>query len=298
MASAANALQSPQSTRVRARNGLLLLLSLLPSARGENETSRLGRLTPRRGKHRRPALPRWAEDTTMMLLGARRSSWKPRRHMLPCNASRFTDHPRVSALIQTFGDGANARQLAQRLRLIPDVEIIVNDDSRQDHPEWLRWLRGANDVVISSANVHEIRAYHRMARMARGEYLLFLQGDHCLPAAGSTWIRQALQLFEQFPALGLLGGQLGFDQVPSRKIAERISWGTGPSAPIPSAAAEGVPFMFVAGVNIGPLLARREAFLRVGGFDESYSCPGAPLMSYNHESGILGSSISRLWFGR
>jgi len=29
-----------------------------------------------------------------------------------------------------------------------------------------------------------------------------------------------------------------------------------------------VPFMFVAGVNIGPLLVRRAAYLQAGGFDE------------------------------
>jgi len=32
-----------------------------------------------------------------------------------------------------------------------------------------------------------------------------------------------------------------------------------------------VPFMFVAGVNIGPLLVRRAAYLQAGGFDEAFS---------------------------
>ena len=196
--------------------------------------------------------------------------------------------------MQAFGDAAdNARQLAERLHALPNVEVIVNDDSGRDHGEWLRWLRGANDAVLSSANVHEIRAYHRMARMARGEYLLLLQGDHCLPALGASfnaqdgaWLEEGLALFERFPRLGLLGGQMGFDQVPTRKIAEKISWGVPPCQPIPTmtkaATRDGgggggsLPFMFVAGVNIGPLLARREAFLRVGAFDEAYSCAGEP----------------------
>ena len=222
------------------------------------------------------------------LLHPRHSLWQPHRAP-PCNTTQFVDVPDVSALIQAFGDGANARQLATRLHTLPHVEIIVNDDSGSDHAEWLRWLTGQNDVVMTSHNVHEIRAYNRMARMARGKYLLLLQADHCLPTHGSAWLQDALNLFEQFPRLGLVGGQMGFNQIPTKKVAEAISWGVAPCKPIPTeiispggvggkteTGDKGTPFMFVAGVNIGPLLTRREAFLRVGGFDEAFSCPGEP----------------------
>ena len=215
-------------------------------------------------------------------LHPRRSTWQPRKGGRPCN-STHDDRPRLSVLVQSFADGANARQLAARLHALPGgVEVIVNDDSGRDHGEWLRWLRGANDAVLSLPNVHEIRAYNRMARMARGDFLLLLQGDHCLPVS-STWLTRGLKLFERFPRLGLLGGQMGFDQVPTRKIAEDISWGTSPCKPIsmriPGEGDDGVagePFMFVAGVNIGPMLFRREAYLKAGGFDEAFSCPGEP----------------------
>ena len=74
---------------------------------------------------------------------------------------------------------------------------------------------------------------------------------------------------------------MGFDEVPLARIAEDVSWGVAPCKPIErrvpaGGAAAGTPFSFVAGVNIGPLLARREAFLRVGGFDEAFSCAGQP----------------------
>jgi len=58
-------------------------------------------------------------------LWPRRSVWK----RLPCNES----YPLVSAIVQAFGDGGNARQLAQRLHAFPSLEVIVNDDSRRDH---------------------------------------------------------------------------------------------------------------------------------------------------------------------
>ena len=103
--------------------------------------------------------------------------------------------------------------------------------------------------------------------------------------------------------------------MPTRRVAENISWGAEPCHPIPlllpprAAASSGggggggasgggadgagaaigaeeageeagaemggemgeVPFMFVAGVNIGPLLVRRAAYLQAGGFDEAFS---------------------------
>ena len=219
------------------------------------------------------------QELLNLLLYPRRSTWTPKR-ALPCNESGHSDRPLISAIVQSFGDGRNARQLATRLERLPRVEVLVNDDSRRDHAEWLRWLRGPNSFVLSSPNVHEIRAYDRLARLARGDYLLLLQGDFCLPR-GPRWLEQGLALFERFPKLGLVGGMMGFDEVPLARIAEDVSWGVAPCKPIErrvpaGGAAAGTPFSFVAGVNIGPLLARREAFLRVGGFDEAFSCAGQP----------------------
>jgi len=164
------------------------------------------------------------------------------------------------------------------------TQVLVNDDSRSEAAAWLAVLTGPNDFLVSSPNVHEIRAYNRLARMARGEYLLLLQGDHCLPQ-GREWLQTGLGLFATFPRLALLGGQMGFDEVPLRKRAERVSWGVPPCRPIPTRVprngmahrdAVGAGFMFVAGVNIGPLLVRRSAFLLAGGFDEGFSCAGEP----------------------
>ena len=263
------------------RSGLALVLLLAaPSLQSDEQ-----RAVRRHQRRRRHAIA--DVEGRSALLQPRRSAWQP-RHVRPCNSTGYLERPRVSALVQTFREGANAAQLASRLHALPSVEVLVNDDSRRDHAVWLEHLHGANDAVVSSANVHEIRAYNRLARMARGEFLLLLQGDHCLPALGTAWLDEAFELFEAFPSLGMLGGQMGFNQVPLKRIAESISWGVPPCKTIPTQlpanhtkpagarARGGLPFMFVAGVNIGPLLVRREAFLRCGGFDEAFSCAGEP----------------------
>ena len=79
------------------------------------------------------------QELLNLLLYPRRSTWTPKR-ALPCNESGHSDRPLVSAIVQSFGDGRNARQLATRLERLPRVEVLVNDDSRRDHAEWLRWL--------------------------------------------------------------------------------------------------------------------------------------------------------------
>ena len=211
-------------------------------------------------------------------------------HQQSCNggASSHIERPLVSAIVQTFADGGNARQLATRLHGLSEMEVIVNDDSRRDHAAWITELTGPNDFLVSSPNIHELRAYDRLARMARGDFLLLLQGDHCLPRS-IDWLLDGLQLFLRYPKLAMLGGQMGFDRVPFKKIAEDISWGVEPCTPIPTRSPGGssgaggfaprandTAFRFVAGVNIGPLLIRRKAFLEVGGFDETFSCAGAP----------------------
>ena len=273
--------------------------STCPSALGACSTSELVRLLQAERVLRERA-EQDARNAMQRLLQPRHSPWKPKRKVAVCNGAGHTDHPLVSAIVQTFGDGGNAQQLTTRLHAaLPasQLEVIINDDSGKDHGRWAELLRQPNDFVVSSPNIHEIRAYNRLARLARGDFLLLLQGDHCLPAKGD-WLRQGLAIFRRLPTLGLLGGLMGFDQVPTRRIAENISWGAAPCKPIPlelppapapatgeggggggaagatgegggaagAAAAgsegeavdvTGVPFMFVAGVNIGPLLVQQ-----------------------------------------
>ena len=219
-----------------------------------------------------------------LLVGQRRSS-----DPSPCfggGPSAYIEHPRFTAIVQTFKDTMRqAQQLTQRLRAIPlPKEIIVNDDSHgAQHGYWLSMLTGPNELYISSPNLHEVRAYNRVAAMARGELLVFVQGDCCLPAR-PAWMIDASRLFAALPRLAMLSARAGFDAVLNWKMDSTYrnerTWGAAPykaidhvaHVPTDNGSVEALPFTFAAGVDSGPLIYRRAALLGIGGFDESYSC--------------------------
>ena len=236
-----------------------------------------------------------------MLVGWRRSPDPP-----PCpkelGQTAYVERPVFSAIIQSFKDPVQqAAQLTQRLRAIPiPKEIIVNDDAHgATSGAWLPLLKGPNEFYISSPDLHEVRAYNRLAQMARGELLVFVQGDCCLPRS-STWMLDAAGLFQQLPRLAMLSARAGFDEVLNWQLTSEYrdarTWGAAPykaldhAVRVPrngSAGSETVPFVFAPGVDNGPLLYRRNALLAIGGFDQSYSCAAGHLSGhYDFEASL------------
>lgn len=63
---------------------------------------------------------------------------------------------------------------------------------------------GAFVNVVMSHNLHEVHAYNRMADIARGAALVFLQDDQ-LPPEDCGWVRDLLALFRRWPRLGGVG---------------------------------------------------------------------------------------------
>lgn len=61
-------------------------------------------------------------------------------------------------------------------KLVPS-ELVVNVDSPQEGAMWanLSYATQGFVVPVFSHNIHEARSYNRMASLARGKYLIFLQ---------------------------------------------------------------------------------------------------------------------------
>jgi hypothetical protein len=204
----------------------------------------------------------------------------------------YQECPRVSLIVQSFNHVENISGLVERLRSLPDCELIVCEDGSIDGSleAWDRALDRPNDFVIRSNDLHEIRAYDRAATLARGELICLLQDDD-LPPADSGWFDNALALFDRFPNLVVLGGYLAFRDLASENHT--------PHGPFPGdltnlydeippdSTPEGVPFMFVEGINVGPVFLRRERFMNeMEGFDFEYAPVGWPGIHFDVEMSL------------
>lgn len=213
---------------------------------------------------------------------------------------------RLSALIQTFRESpTQPAHLVQRLVNAPiAIQVVINDDSGEQEHEWRRRLRPDVDLYVRSYNIHEVRAYNKLARLAAGELLVFLRGNDCLPAS-TAWLDAAHFLFARMPRLAALGGHTGyvdqsglglFGPYPRRSpipyyIHSHVNSSSLGQADDRAAPPRPIAFMYVPFMNFGPYFVRREPFLQAGGFTANWSAPGEPGGPFDAEMCL------RFWLG-
>ena len=206
--------------------------------------------------------------------------------------------PPGSLIVQYFMRSGNIKDIVDSFkRYKSKAELIINDDSRSDYAEWAKALAGwANAFLVYSPNIHEIRGYNRLTQFSDSELIVYLQDDD-LGAQNLDWLSKAQKLFGNHPDMALLGGFRG-----------RMDFGTtmdskkhliqGPKFGVPSAnprccfkipwkdSKSGIPFMFVYKVNMGPMMARRSVFLKLGMYHPGFSCAGDPGIGFDYEFSI------------
>jgi len=130
--------------------------------------------------------------------------------------------------MQFFRRGKNIQTIMKGIKdTAPGVELLVNDDSRSDWGAWVASMEGlpGGGFLVYSPDIHEIRGYNRLAKLARGELLVFLQDDDAPKEV--SWLLRAQSLFRHYPELHLLGGNRG--RMDSGKIIdEELNYVNGP----------------------------------------------------------------------
>lgn len=222
------------------------------------------------------------DDSTCACLPSRAMP-SARERPLKCAHAQYQGKPLFSAVIHAFrAPVTQPAHLVRGLRAAhPSMEIIVADDSHENSAAWIAALNGPNDFYAATPDLHEIRSYNRIASMARGEYLIVMQADYCLPPGDRSWLNNTLALFEHIPLLGLLGGLSCMIGQDAKQFSTPRRWGSQ-GGPVTTSTLS-MPFMYCQAANLGPFVARRKAFLQVGGFDESFSCPGDPGIGLDFE---------------
>lgn len=189
------------------------------------------------------------------------------------SGEQYNERPTGSIVVHSFNQVENIERLSSAVRRTSAQEVIVAEDGSSDGSAeaWLERLKGRNDFMLRSNDLHEIRALDRAMHYTRGDIVCLLQDDDNPPEDGS-WFDFSLDLFSRYPDMAVLGGWLGFTEF---ELKPWNSAGSDDAGAISHRDPDsGKPFMFVEHVNIGPYFIRRSAYDAIGGFDFRYSKAG------------------------
>jgi glycosyltransferase involved in cell wall biosynthesis len=202
----------------------------------------------------------------------RRQAKRLRKHPPAANLREYNAKPRLSALIQLFNKRDNIGGIVTALIQSDVDEIIVLDDGSSDGALEILpgLLTGKNHFVIRSNDLFEVRTYSRGLDFARGEIVALLQDDD-LPPADGAWVRAALDLFDRFPRLAVLGGRDGLELQAAPAEAGALPKVTYRMVRHRNDAGPDTQFDFVDVVNRAPMFLRREAIQRLGGIDNAFA---------------------------
>jgi len=184
--------------------------------------------------------------------------------------------PDVSIIVPVYGHYADSlRCLHSMMRHSGDAvryEVIVADDKPAGRiAPLLRERVPGLRIIENPSNLGFVRSCNNAAGSALGRYIVFLNND---TAVRPDWLAPLVRLADADPLVGLVGAKLlntdGTVQEAGGAVL-RNGWGLPYGAGRDPAAPE-LNFVRDVDVAVGAcILVRREAFEKVGGFDDRYA---------------------------
>ena len=122
----------------------------------------------------------------------------------------YINTPLVSFIIQSHNKSIQVLHIVAKLRTVPNAEIIVIDDgSKLIHLRRLSHsLNRGNEFILRSNDLYENVMYNKALKFANGKYCVLMQDDDDFDTL--RWVDDAINLFQKFPNMVILGGCGGY----------------------------------------------------------------------------------------
>lgn len=186
----------------------------------------------------------------------------------------WVEEPRVSIVIPLWNKAQFTYMtleslLATQGRVSFEV-VLVDNGSTDETPLLLQRLDGVR-IHVHSSNLGFGEACNHGARMARGEYVCFLNSDTVVTAG---WLDALVQAAEQHPRCGAVGARLILSDMRLQE-AGSIVWEDGSTSGYGRDSNPFAPeYSYLREVDYcsaACLLVRKDLFQAVGGFDARYA---------------------------
>lgn len=167
-------------------------------------------------------------------------------------AKGYVNEPLVTFIIQSHNKSLQVMHVVDKLRKYPKAEIIVIDDGSEwvHHKRLAHYLNGGNEFLVRANDLYENVMYDKTIRMANGCYIALMQDDDDFKDL--TWVDRAINLFEQYPQMAILGGKDGMDFTIDKQKKELLFFPYEDSYK---------DFRFVAHVDRAPMWINKALFM-------------------------------------